>query len=141
MHHKQRSDGEVIRKGLLSVRTIKDADRYVVAPAGDLDRTTAEFLDEQLAKAEASAARQVILDLSELTFMDSTGLRLILAADARSRADSNRLRLVRGPRQVQRVFELTGMTDLPFIDPHAKLAANTLDGCGRTAGCPSPFWS
>jgi anti-anti-sigma factor len=49
--------------------------------------------------------------------MDTTGVRLIIQADARSRADSNRLALLRGPRAVQRVFELTGLLDrLPFAD-------------------------
>ncbi len=58
-----------------------------------------------------------MLDLSGLTFMDSTGARLVLQANARSRADSCRLTLLRGPRAVQRVFELTGLTELlPFAD-------------------------
>ncbi len=108
--------GRVVREGLLSVHTL-DGDHCVVSPAGELDRSTVALLDEELAKAEASDATQIVLDLSELTFMDSRGMRLVLAADARSRADSNRLRLVRGPRRIQRVFQLTGMESrLPFID-------------------------
>ena len=49
--------------------------------------------------------------------MDSTGLHLLLAAHARSQADSDRMRFVRGPRAVHRVFELTGTeSELPFIE-------------------------
>jgi hypothetical protein len=44
-------------------------------------------------------------------------VRLLLVAHARSRADSDRLVLLRGPAAVQRVFELTGILDrLPFAD-------------------------
>ena len=52
--------------------------------------------------------------------MDLTGLRVLLAASGRSWANSNRLRVVRGPRTIQRVFEVTG-TDavLPFIDRYS----------------------
>jgi anti-anti-sigma regulatory factor len=49
--------------------------------------------------------------------MDSTGVRLLITAGARSRADSNRLVLLRGPAAVQRVLELSGVeTRLPFAD-------------------------
>ena len=66
-------------------------------------------------EAEATDAHAIVVDLSELTFMDSTGLQLLLKAYARSQADSNRLSLVRGPERVQRVFQMTGTERLlPF---------------------------
>ena len=75
------------------------------------------MLDEVIARCEAMPVDELVIDLSDLAFMDSSGLRLILVAHARSRADSNRLRLVRGPRRVQRVFKLTGMEErLPFLN-------------------------
>lgn len=107
----------VVREGLLSVHTL-DGDRCVVSPSGELDRSTVELLEQELAKAEASGASEIVLDLSKLTFMDSGGLKLVLEAEVRSRGDSNRrLSLVRGPPRVQRVFELAGLESrLPFID-------------------------
>ena len=67
-------------------------------------------------RAEASDAREIVLDLSNLAFLDSTGLRLVIHADARSRSDGNRLRLLRGTPPVHRLFELCGLTDrLPFV--------------------------
>ena len=58
----------------------------------------------------------VVLDLSETTFLDSTGVRLVLDANARARAGSTRLVLLPGPPQVQRVFEVCGLNDmLPFV--------------------------
>ena len=59
---------------------------------------------------------RLILDLSQLEFMDSTGLRLILRWDAEARKDGFSIGLVPGPPVVQRVFELTGTAAaLPFI--------------------------
>jgi len=49
----------------------------------------------------------VVLDLRELTFLDSSGLRLILALQAGVHERGGRLVLVRGPRRVHRVLELT----------------------------------
>jgi anti-sigma B factor antagonist len=65
-------------------------------------------------RVEATEAL-IVVDLSRLTFMDSTGARLSIEAQARSRADRDRLLVLRGPAPVQRVFELCGVDDLvPF---------------------------
>jgi anti-sigma B factor antagonist len=53
-------------------------------------------------------ARMVVVDLRELTFIDSSGVHVILAAADRARQEGGRLMLVRGPVQVDRVFTLTG---------------------------------
>ena len=86
-----------------------------IAAKGQLDRSTVDLLNQAILEAEATTAREIVVDLSPLEFMDSSGLRLILMAHARSQADSNRLTLVRGRGQVQRVFQLTGTERLlPF---------------------------
>jgi len=101
----------------MTVETTRYSERCVIAPTGDLDMSTAETLDAAVRKAEATDVQRIVIDLSGVTFMDSTGLRLLLQADARSRADSSRLRLVRGSRRVQKVFELTNTANqLPFLD-------------------------
>ena len=101
----------------MTVETTSHSDRCVITPSGDLDMSTAETLEAAIRAAEATDAQRIVIDLSGVTFMDSTGLRLLLQADARSRSDSQRLRLVRGSRRVQRVFELTNTEDLlPFLD-------------------------
>jgi anti-anti-sigma factor len=76
----------------------------VVELAGELDLATAPMVEEAIADAEASRPSVLVLDLSELTFMDSTGLRIVLAADAAARREARRLVLVRGPDPVHRVF-------------------------------------
>ncbi len=80
-------------------------------------RRASERLEAELRAAEATDAKRIVLDLSGLNFMDSRGLGALLEAQARSRRDSNRLRIVRGPRRIQRVFELTNTQELlPFLD-------------------------
>jgi anti-anti-sigma factor len=106
-----------LKFGELDVRAERDGDAFVIALTGELDLATAGRVEQALAEGEASDVTSVVLDLSGLTFMDSTGVRLVLGAHARSRADSNRLRVVRGGPAVQRVFELSGVAEtLPFID-------------------------
>lgn len=74
---------------------------------GELDLATAPQLADALARVPEGAAI-VILDLSELTFMDSSGLHVIVAAQARLAQADCRLVLVPGSGQVQGLFELTG---------------------------------
>ena len=105
------------RFGYLELRSERSGDGHVIALMGELDLEGADRVTQELLSAEATDVQEIVLDLSHLRFIDSTGIRLILAADARSRSDGNRLALVRGPREVQRVFELTGIADrLPFAD-------------------------
>jgi anti-anti-sigma factor len=101
----------------LTVEGRRDADGYVIKATGDLEMSTARKLESEIRAAEATDAPLITVDLSGLSFLDSTGLRLLVQAHARSEADSSRLRLIRGPRRVQKVFELTN-TDrvLPFLD-------------------------
>jgi anti-anti-sigma factor len=103
--------------GKLTISSDRDGDKHTVRPLGELDLATADELQHELERAEASNAQSIVLDLSGLTFMDSTGVQLLLRAQARSRADANRLMLLRGPAAVQRVIELTGVAALlPFSD-------------------------
>jgi anti-anti-sigma factor len=82
--------------------------------AGELDMAAAADVEAVLL-ACANDALQLTLDLSQLTFMDSTGLRLIVFAQQLCREKGAEFALIPGPRQVQRVFELTALVDrLPF---------------------------
>jgi anti-sigma B factor antagonist len=103
--------------GQLTVRSER-ADRiHAIRLFGELDLATAVTAERELARVEATDAETILLDLSGLTFVDSTGVRLLVTATARSRADQNRLALVRGPYAVQRVLELCGVVErLPFAE-------------------------
>jgi anti-sigma B factor antagonist len=93
----------------------RDGDVHAIRLFGELDLASAGDAQAELERAEAGDARAIVLDLSGLTFMDSSGVRLVVTAHARSRADANRLELVRGPAAVQRVFQICGVEGLlPF---------------------------
>jgi anti-anti-sigma factor len=78
---------------------------------GELDLATACRLEQALHDAQAEAS-EVVLDLRDLTFLDCSGMRVILAAAQRARRAGHRLTVVPGPGQVDRVFTLTGAADV-----------------------------
>ena len=82
-----------------------------------MDLSNAGEVERELLHAEATDATTIVIDLAGIGFMDSTGIRLLIAADARSRADSRRLRLTRPPAPVFRVLCIAGVDGLlPFVD-------------------------
>jgi anti-anti-sigma factor len=80
-----------------------------IALKGELDISSAGRVEEQLGNLQGKRPELLVLDLRELEFMDSTGLRLIVRADEAARASGTRFVIVRGPEQVQRVFEIVGL--------------------------------
>jgi anti-sigma B factor antagonist len=88
-----------------------------VALAGELDLSTVAKVQEELRRVEANAPATLVVDLSKLTFLDSTGLRCIVTADERARAEGRRIVIVRGPDAVQRVFAITRLEErLEMVD-------------------------
>jgi anti-anti-sigma factor len=85
--------------------------------SGELDISTAPKVEDELARVEPKRPELIVLDLRNLAFMDSTGLRLLIAADTRARQQSRRLTIVRGPEAVQRVFRITRLEErLEIVD-------------------------
>jgi anti-sigma B factor antagonist len=94
----------------------------VVAPEGDVDLRTAPALREAL-QAALSEASCLVLDLRSVTFMDSSGIRLVVEAQQSTAADGIALAVVPGPEHVQRVFDLSGLTDrLTLVDDPSQAA-------------------
>jgi len=108
----------------LTVQTTASDDRVLVALSGELDLRGATVLDPELERiAGDPGASPVVLDLRGLEFMDSSGLRSVMVADATLRRAGRRMVLVRGAESVHRVFTVTRMDDrLQFVDDPAELA-------------------
>ena len=112
----QRAAG-LLKVGRLTVCSERDGVVHTISVQGELDLANADELERELKRVESTDALSIVLDLSALTFIDSTGVGLLVSAHTRSRADSDRFTLLRGPSSVQRVLELTGIVDiLPFAD-------------------------
>jgi anti-anti-sigma factor len=98
--------------------TSQQGDDHLVRLFGAFDITGFKQLDEELRGIQANGRQTVTLDLRQLTFIDSSGIRAILRAYARARTLGERLRLIAGPDRVQKVFQITRLDDqLEFVDP------------------------
>lgn len=96
----------------LEVRVRPTPEAVIVEVVGELDIASAGELERAVLEAEADAPGRLVVDLSGLEFMDSTGLHVLLAAARRARDGGPQLILRRGPQPVQQVFELTETTPL-----------------------------
>ena len=91
--------------------------------AGEVDLATAPQLQDALANIRTES--EVLLDLSDLTFMDSSGVSAILAF-ARSRNGAGALVMVDPPAEIERLFELTCLEQHPNVEVrHTRDPADT----------------
>jgi len=97
--------------------TVTETDGAITAAlAGELDMGATFTTEPALERAmDAPGLESFTLDLSDLRFIDSTGLGLVLRVANDLQARGVPLRIVPGPRPVHQVFESTGIADaLPF---------------------------
>ena len=107
---------------ILDVETTELNGRIHLVLRGELDLSTVGKVQDELRRVEASAPPVLVLDLSKLTFLDSTGLRCIVTADERGREAGRRVVIVRGPEPVQRVFSITRLEErLDMVDDTAAI--------------------
>ena len=95
----------------LRIDVRNEADRVVLELHGELDLLGAPSLQGEIEKVEATAPAILVLDLESLQFVDSAGLRVILAAHERSREQGHELAVTRGSEQVQRLFTIAGVSE------------------------------
>jgi anti-anti-sigma factor len=102
---------------ILEVEITENGGVSILALKGELDISGIARVEDELRQVEETAPAAVVLDLRSLTFMDSSGLRLVLEADMRARREARRFAIVPGPESVHRVF-LIALLDkrLEFVD-------------------------
>jgi anti-anti-sigma factor len=116
----------------LELRTEPTADGLRMSLHGELDLSTSVRLREELDRLEDNPPSVIVLDLRAVDFMDSSGLQLILGADARARASGRRVQIIASPR-VERVFRITRThSRLDFVDD----ARNRQRGDEQVADAP-----
>ena len=106
--------------------TLTSAGDALIALTGELDLSATPSLEEEIGRlAEDDGVRRVVLDLRELEFMDSTGLRMVALASRSLNAAGRELVLVRGPDTIHRVFAITRMDEhLSFVDDPGSLSGD-----------------
>jgi anti-sigma B factor antagonist len=94
--------------GRLKISSTVEDGTVSLALEGELDLAGAPDMEASLVAVEREEPTRLVIDLSRLQFIDSTGLRLLLQADARAKELGYELVLRSGTQAVQRVFEVTG---------------------------------
>ncbi|MDX6697347.1 MAG: anti-sigma factor antagonist [Solirubrobacteraceae bacterium] len=108
---------------LLELDTDETDGQTRVTLRGELDISSAPVLEEALGKVEEGGPPLLLIDLRQLEFMDSTGLRTVVSADQRAREAGRRLAIVRGPEPVDRIFSVTRLDErLELVDDPAAVA-------------------
>lgn len=108
---------------ILEVTTQDSGGQVTISLKGELDLSSVGKVQEELRRVEAEAPAVLVLDLSDLTFLDSTGLRTVVTADERARENGRRFVVVRGPDAVQRVFAITRLEErLEMVDDASSVA-------------------
>lgn len=102
----------------LTVRVSRVEGEVVLALGGELDIATVERVRAAVDEIEQAPPERLVIDLSGLSFVDSTGLAAFVALDKRCQENGGPALEIRpGPPAVQRLFELVGAAErLPFRD-------------------------
>jgi anti-sigma B factor antagonist len=111
------TDPPPLRPGTLSLSVTVENGQRCIELFGELDLAGVEPLRAAMADAVDGEEENVVLDMSGLAFMDSSGLREVLLSEQRLEQAGRTFGIVKGPPAVHRVFELTGAERrLPFLD-------------------------
>jgi anti-sigma B factor antagonist len=82
---------------------------YVIALTGEVDLYTAPEFKQQLLDVIAQGAKDVVVDFSDTTFIDSTTLGVLVGGVKRLRMNDGQLSLVCSDRNITKIFEITGL--------------------------------
>ncbi len=110
---------------IFDLKTTQEDSTARIAFYGEFDLASARRVEEELERVERAGPERIVLDLRGLTFMDSTGLRLILSAHARAVNHGRKLAIVQGGEAIKRIFKITGVfSRLNFVDAPTAGAAH-----------------
>lgn len=85
------------------------AEARVVSPRGELDLLTGDELGTALGEGNG---RRTIVDFREVTFIDSSGISVLLQAAREAEGRGERLSCIEGPPEVHRVLQITGIDQM-----------------------------
>jgi anti-sigma B factor antagonist len=103
----------------MQIATTPGSDRYLITVSGEVDLATSPELDVAIIAAIDSGTTSVVIDLTDVSFMDSSGLGVIVRALKRCREAENDLDLVITNERVLKVFGITGLDQV--IPIHASI--------------------
>jgi anti-sigma B factor antagonist len=93
------------------------AESYVISLAGEVDLYTAPEFKQQLLEVIGQGGKEVVVDFSNTTFIDSTTLGVLVGGVKRLRSSDGQLSLVCNDRNITKIFEITGLDRVFTIYP------------------------
>jgi anti-anti-sigma factor len=112
----------------MEIAQVAVGESLVVAPAGRVDSTTSETLERALAAALDGGARRLVVDFSDVSYISSVGLRVLLVTAKRMRTERGALVLCGLGDAVRQVFDLAGFLPLFTVEPTRELAVKRAAG-------------
>jgi anti-sigma B factor antagonist len=103
------------------------AGHHVIAVRGEIDLFTAPELKQALTDAIEGGQRRVAIDLTEVSFLDSTALGVLIGAVKRLRSRGGALAIVNTEPSIAKTFEITGLDQIFTIVPSREEALAALD--------------
>jgi anti-sigma B factor antagonist len=108
---------------------------YVLSLAGEVDLYTApEFKQQLIEVIEEKGGRNVVVDFTDTTFIDSTTLGVLVGGVKRLRAKDGQLSLVCSDRNITKIFEITGLDRVFTIHPSREDAVGEVESSGQPSG-------
>jgi anti-sigma B factor antagonist len=104
---------------------------YVISLAGEVDLYTAPEFKQQLLEVISQGARNVVVDFSDTTFIDSTTLGVLVGGVKRLRTNDGQLSLVCSDRNITKIFEITGLDRVFTIYPTRSEALEQVSSSSR----------
>ena len=108
-------------------------DTYVISLVGEVDLYTAPEFKQQLLEVIGQGAREVVVDFTDTTFIDSTTLGVLVGGVKRLRSNDGQLSLVCSDRNITKIFEITGLDRVFDIYPDRESALESIDSSRRSA--------
>lgn len=104
----------------LNIDVIDEKSQLVMYISGEVDIYTAPDLKKELLGLTLQQGNTVIVDLSNVNYMDSTGIGVFISALKSTKENDSQLKLVNLQSQVMRLFEITGLNEIIDIQPEIR---------------------
>jgi anti-sigma B factor antagonist len=101
----------------LEIEFSQDGDACIVTLQGEVDIYTAPALRERLIEASETDCSTVVVDMTEVDFIDSSGLGVLVSALKRVRENDGQMRIVTAKEPILRIFRITGLDRVFELSP------------------------
>jgi anti-anti-sigma factor len=117
------------------VRRQEGPDRIELVLRGELDITTSPVAEREIASAQDERPAVLVLDLTGLTYLDSSGIRMVLLTQGHGDETGRKVAIRLGRGMARRLFDMLGLTDrFDVLDAHHEADADTDHPPGTTEG-------